>query len=68
MDKIILDSWGYEQPNGEVDGLVKELKNRNLDFGLVPLMFKLYRLKVMDYGYGNWIMKYTLMVTVIKNK
>lgn len=57
MNISLLQSWGYEQPNGEVDGMVGDLNKGKIDFGLAPLMFKLYRLKLMDFGYGNWIIK-----------
>lgn len=57
MNASRVDSWGYEQPSGEVDGLVKELKYKKVDFGLTPLLFHLYRLRVVDYGYGSWIYK-----------
>ncbi|KAF2884491.1 hypothetical protein ILUMI_21687 [Ignelater luminosus] len=57
MNVTIVHSWGYEQSDGEVDGLVKELKYKKVDFGLAPLLFQLYRLKVIDFGYGNWIYK-----------
>ncbi|KAK5649013.1 hypothetical protein RI129_003905 [Pyrocoelia pectoralis] len=53
----IINSWGYVQPDGDVDGLVGKLKYDELDFGIAALLYKLFRLKVIDYGYGNWVMK-----------
>ncbi|KAB0803659.1 hypothetical protein PPYR_00629 [Photinus pyralis] len=57
MEKSIINSWGYVQPDGDVNGLVRKLKYDELDFGIAALLYKLFRLKVIDYGYGNWVMK-----------
>lgn len=52
------DSWGYKQANGHFDGLVGLLERRVVDFGSSPLIYKLDRMPVVDYSYGNWILKY----------
>ncbi|KAF5300901.1 hypothetical protein FQR65_LT09064 [Abscondita terminalis] len=56
VNRTVFTSWGYQQPNGDVDGMLKELKEKRIEFGSAPLMSKPYRVKIIDYGYGNWIM------------
>lgn len=51
------DSWGYKQQNGHFDGLVGLLERKEVDFGSSPLLYKLDRMPVVDYGFGNWILK-----------
>lgn len=62
-----MHSWGYEQPDGDVDGMLKELKEKRIDFGNAPLMYRLYRIKLIDYGYGNWIIRYYLFFKIFSN-
>ncbi|KAF5300902.1 hypothetical protein FQR65_LT09065 [Abscondita terminalis] len=62
MNKSIIHSWGYVQEDGDVDGLVRQLKYSTVDFGIAALLYKAFRLVVVDYGYGSWIMKYLISV------
>ncbi|XP_063918654.1 glutamate receptor ionotropic, kainate glr-3-like [Zophobas morio] len=55
------DSWGYLTPNGHFDGLVGLLERRLVDFGSSPLIYKLDRMPVIDYSYGNWILRSTFI-------
>ncbi|KAJ8924532.1 hypothetical protein NQ315_007330 [Exocentrus adspersus] len=55
------NSWGYLQADGHFDGLVSLLERKAVDFGSSPLIFKLDRLPVVDYGYGNWILRSTFI-------
>ncbi|KAB0803669.1 hypothetical protein PPYR_00639 [Photinus pyralis] len=57
VNMSLMASWGYLRPDGDVDGMLKEIKEKRIDFGNAPLLFKLYRLKIMDYGFGSWVMK-----------
>ncbi|KAF5282553.1 hypothetical protein FQA39_LY04960 [Lamprigera yunnana] len=66
-DDMVLSSWGYQQPNGDVDGMLKELKEKRIDFGSAPLMLKEYRLKLVDYGLGTWIMRSAFVFRHPKN-
>lgn len=52
-----IDSWGYKQHDGHFDGLVGLLERREIDFGSSPLLYKLDRMPVVDYSFGNWILK-----------
>ncbi|XP_068895605.1 ionotropic receptor 75a-like [Tenebrio molitor] len=55
------NSWGYLTPNGHFDGLVGLLERRLVDFGSSPLIYKLDRMPVVDYSYGNWILRSTFI-------
>ncbi|XP_023311151.1 glutamate receptor 2-like [Anoplophora glabripennis] len=55
------NSWGYIQSDGHFDGLVSLLERRIVDFGSSPLIFKLDRLPVIDYSFGNWILRSTFI-------
>ncbi|KAK4883878.1 hypothetical protein RN001_000149 [Aquatica leii] len=67
INRSVMASWGYPQSNGDVDGMLKELKEKRIDFGSAPLMLKVYRLKIIDYGYGTWIMKSAFLFRHPKN-
>lgn len=54
-------SWGYIQLDGKFDGLVRLLELRKIDFGSSPLIYKLDRMPVVDYSYGNWILRSTFI-------
>ncbi|XP_031349377.1 glutamate [NMDA] receptor subunit 1-like [Photinus pyralis] len=53
------NSWGFIQDDGVLDGLAGALANDEVDFGLSALLYKSFRLTVIDYGYGNWVMRST---------
>ncbi|XP_044265374.1 ionotropic receptor 75a-like [Tribolium madens] len=55
------DSWGYLTPNGHFDGLVGLLERRLVDFGSSPLIYKLDRMPVIDYSFGNWVLRSTFI-------
>ncbi|XP_008196049.3 ionotropic receptor 75a [Tribolium castaneum] len=55
------NSWGYLTPNGHFDGLVGLLERRLVDFGSSPLIYKLDRMPVIDYSYGNWVLRSTFI-------
>lgn len=55
------NSWGYLTPSGYFDGLVGLLEQKKVDFGSSPLIYKLDRMPVVDYSYGNWILKSTFI-------
>lgn len=53
------NSWGYVQKDtGRFDGLVSLLERRIVDFGSSPLVYKLDRMPVVDYSFGNWVLRY----------
>ncbi|KAK5649059.1 hypothetical protein RI129_003951 [Pyrocoelia pectoralis] len=61
MIKSTSNSWGYIQEDGELDGLSRALQYDELDFGLAALLYREFRLKVLDFGYGNWVMRSTFI-------
>lgn len=52
-----VNSWGYLQSDGTIDGLVDLLNNSKIDFGGSPLFFKYERFPIIDYSVSTWILR-----------
>jgi len=54
MDITLDRSWGYLQSDGTMDGLVGDLIEKKIDFGLSPLFVKKDRADFISYGRKTW--------------
>lgn len=57
LNMSVTTSWGYKQPNGLFDGMVRAIELRQIDFGTSPLFVKDERWPVVDYGRRTWKLK-----------